>query len=359
MHRFWLCGLAGLLLVVGVDCRREANRGAPPSVAGADRSAGPKSRDDGLVERTRVQPQMGTEFRIQVAAEDPATASRALDAAFEEVARVESLISSWESSSELSRVNRMAGEEPVEVGEELLGLVEEAKRISRRTDGAFDLTFAACESLWSFRDASIPSDDQIDRCREKIGFREIRLDSDDGTLFLPEPDMRIGVGGIGKGFGVDRAAVVLEQHGVVNYLVDGGGDVRVRADDRPAPWRVGVAHPRRRGELLGQMQIERGAVVTSGDYERYFERDGVRYHHILDPRTARPARKSVAVTVFAERAARADALSTGLFVLGPDRGIELTRDLDGVEAMVVAPDGSLHATDGFDQKFRQVREVEP
>ena len=309
------------LALAGLDCTSPSE--AKRETATAPTGGAEPSAESAPVELSRSQPLMGTTFRIEALADDSESGSRAIAAAFREVDRVEGLISSWDSSSQLSQVNRRAGEGPVEVGPELLELVETSLDISRRTRGAFDITFASCGSLWSFREPSIPSERAMRRCRQKIDYRRIELDPAAGTLFLPDEEIEIGVGGIGKGYGVDRAVATLEQHGIHSYIVDGGGDVRVRADGRRRPWRVGIAHPRRPDRLLGQLSVERGAVVSSGDYERYFERDGRRYHHILDPRTARPARKSVAVTVLADRAAEADALSTGLFVLGPKAGIAL------------------------------------
>lgn len=337
------------LALVGLDCsadagveRREETTGGPSSNAESDR----------LVRLSREQPLMGTTFRITVLAPDQIRGSRAIDAAFSEIERVEHLISGWESTSELSAVNRAAGEKPVRVGPELMELVETSLRLSAKTEGAFDITFAGCGSLWSFRKPDIPSPSALAACRGKIGFERIELDTDDSTVFLPESDMEIGVGGIGKGYGVDRAAETLEKQGVTNYIVDGGGDVRVRADDRERPWRVGVAHPRQRGRLLGQLAVREGAVVSSGDYERYFERDGKRYHHILDPKTARPARKAVAVTVLSDRTAAADALSTGLFVMGPEEGLELAERMPDVEAMIIDPELEVHATEGFESRFQ-------
>lgn len=348
-----------LLGWVGPGCSTGGN-GSSTNTPTPDESTRPPSSarnaESGL---TRQQPLMGTTFRIEVESGDRKTATEAIGAAFDEVARVEDRISGWESSSELSRVNRAAGDHPVSVGPALMELVQTSQRISRKTDGAFDITFASCHSLWSFRQPRVPSDGALDECRSTIGYEQIRIRPSASVLFLPNSDLRIGVGGVGKGYGVDRAAEVLRERGVDDYLVDGGGDVRVASEHRESPWRIGVAHPRRKGRLLGQLAVRRGAVVTSGDYERYFERDGTRYHHILNPKTARPARKAVAVTVWADRAAVADALSTGLFVLGPERGLELARSLPDVEALIVDPDLELHATKGFDRRFRTARRGEP
>ena len=159
--------------------------------------------------------------------------------------------------------------------------------------------------------------------------------------------MSIGVGGIGKGYAVDQAARVLEEHGIESYIVDGGGDIRIRGQRPDRPWTLAIAHPRRKGGLYGSFTLAKGAVVTSGDYESSFVRDGVLYHHILDPRTGHPAKKSVAVTVLAPEAALADALATGLFVLGPEQGLALVEELPEVEALFFAPSLEVVTSSGF------------
>jgi len=293
------------------------------------------------------QMMMGTFFDIQVVGEDEARATAAMDDAFAEIARVEELLSEWRDTSEISEVNRSAGRRPVVVGPELYTVVERSVWASELTGGAFDVTFAACGGLWSFRDARVPGDDELAACLGLVGYRNIRLDGEASTIYLPREGMRIGIGGIGKGYGVDRAAELLEARGFSDYIVDGGGDVRLSGGNVHRPWRVGIAHPRRRGELYGRLTADRGAIVTSGDYEKYFEKDGVLYHHILDPATGQPARRSVAVTVIAPTALDADALATGLFVLGPSEGLALVERLDGVEALFFAPDLTVRRSSGF------------
>ncbi len=287
---------------------------------------------------------MGTRFAVKVVHDDEDTALRAIEAAFAEVGRVEALLSEWMDSSEISAVNRGAGGPPVAVGPELLEVVRRSLEISEVTGGAFDITFAACGGLWSFRERVVPEDAAIAACLREVGYEAVEVG--EGSLALPRPGMRIGIAGIGKGYGVDRAARVLDRHGVEHYVVDGGGDIRLRGRNRGRSWRIGIRHPRR-PELYGAVALDHGAIVTSGDYFQFFERDGRRYHHILDPRTGRPARGSLAVTVMAPTAMDADALATGLFVMGPSAGLELVEELDGVEALFFAPDQSVHVSSGF------------
>jgi thiamine biosynthesis lipoprotein len=327
------CGALAPLLAVLLAAA--CATGAPEEVGGQSRLFGARRM------------LMGTLFEIKVAGADEAAARAAIAAAFAEVARVEQPLSEWRESSEISEVNRQAGRRPVPVGSELYSVVESSIRISQLTEGAFDVTFAACAGLWSVREARIPSGDEIAACLSRVDYRRIRLDPGGPTLFLPGEEMRIGIAGIGKGYGVDRAAEVLEAHGFVDYIVDGGGDIRLRGRKPGGSWSVGIRHPRRRDELYATLRADRGAIVTSGDYEQFFEKDGVRYHHILDPSTGRPARGAAAVTVVAQTAMEADALATGLFVLGSDRGLALAEELEGVEALFFGADLVERRTSNF------------
>jgi thiamine biosynthesis lipoprotein len=327
-----------LLVAVALACAAACQpSGEPP----ADRSS------RGSVVRERLA--MGTFFKMQVFSRDETgaeAAAAAIDAAFEEVARVEALLSEWREASEISAVNREAGRRPVAVGPELYEVVERSLELRAQTGGAFDITFAGCGRLWSFDPPRVPDSGEIESCLPRVG-REIVLDAGNATVFLPGSEMRIGIAAIGKGYGVDRAAEVLESHGVENYIVDGGGDIRLAGRKGERAWGVGIAHPRQPGRLYAALKLDGGAVVTSGDYQKYFEQDGVRYHHILDPRTGRPARRSAAVTVVASDATRADALATGLFVMGPEAGLALVETLPDVEALFFGPELEVYRSSGF------------
>jgi thiamine biosynthesis lipoprotein len=290
---------------------------------------------------------MGTRFEIKVVSDSRRAGARAIEAAFDELNRVEALLSEWRESSEISAVNRRAGSQPVEAGRELLGVLQRAHEISAITDGAFDITVAVCSKTWSFAEGIEPSPDEVRRCLELVGYGEVLVDPLASTVRFARDGMRLGIAGIGKGYGIDAAAAVLEDHGIASFVVDGGGDVRVagRAPDRP--WRVGIAHPRRPGELYGEIPLSDASVATSGDYQQYFERGGTRLHHILDPRTGRPASGVSSVTVIAADAATADALATGIFVMGSARGLALAEQLEDVEALVFDESGEPSFTSGF------------
>lgn len=297
---------------------------------------------------------MGTSFQIQIVTSDVPAGKAAIEAAFAEVVRVEELLSEWKETSEISAVNRAAGEsEAIKVGPELFEVIERAHEISEMTFGAFDITYASCGHLWSFRESRIPTDEELRKCLPRVDYRRVEIDRGTRRIRLPDSDMKIGISGIGKGYGVDRAAAVLESRGVKNYTVDGGGDLRIRGRNESGPWSIGLADPRKPGALTGAIMVDAGAVVTSGDYHLYFERDGQRYHHILDPRTGKPADDSVAVTVLAPTAMDADALATGLFVLGPQSGLELVEKLPSVEALITGSDLMQHASSGFPKSRRK------
>ncbi|MFU8806247.1 MAG: FAD:protein FMN transferase, partial [Bradymonadaceae bacterium] len=287
---------------------------------------------------------MGTHFEIQIASLDIVGARHAIDAAFDEVARVEALLSEWRPESEISKVNRSAADGPVSVGPELLEVVQRSVEFAKLTDGAFDITFASCKGLWSFRTPRIPDDAELAKCLQHVDSDKLIIDERASTIRFASSGMQIGIAAIGKGYGVDRAAAILEARGFNDFFVDGGGEIRVSGARFERPWSVGIADPRKPGTLLRTLPVSEGAVATSGDYEQYFEKDGVRYHHILDPRTGKPAPASVAVTVLATTTIEADALATGLFVMGPKAGLELVEKLPGVEAFFIDPDLVVHTS---------------
>lgn len=232
------------------------------------------------------------------------------------------------------------------VSNELMAVLQRAFAMSELTGGAFDISFASCGGLWSIRDRKIPSDEEIAACLSHVDYRRIALDSESSAVYISDPEMSLGIAGLAKGYRVDRAAEVLESRGITDYVVDGGGDMRIATCTLDAHWPILVAHPRR-DTPLGTIELGSGAIATSGDYEWYFEESGVRYHHILDPATGRPARRCISTTVIAANAVDADALATGLFVLGPVEGVALAERVPGVEAMLIAPDLSVHTTSGF------------
>jgi thiamine biosynthesis lipoprotein len=349
-----LCATTLALALVQVagcgDCR---SRGGAVGDDGGDRATG-DAPDETIVEAQREL--MGTEFRVSVAGMEQSRARAAISAALDEVARVEAALSPYRDDSEVSRINEGAGVEPVQVTLETLELLERAREVSELSGGAFDVTFAALSPVWrSLREdpPRLPDDEAINAARSLVGWQRLVLDRERSTAFLPQRGMRIDLGGIGKGHGVDRASAVLVEHGAENFIVGGGGDLQVRGRKRSGPWLLGIQHPRLRGQLMGDLDPpEGGALVTSGDYERFVEVGGVRYHHIIDPRTGRPVRGTSAVTLLAPNATLADGLSTAVFVMGPEAGMALVERTAGVEAIIVSESLEVAISSGLRGRVR-------
>ncbi len=278
---------------------------------------------------------------------------------FEDVDRT---MSEWKDTSPLSQVNRQAGEGPVVLAPSLLAVLERSILIAEQTNGAFDPTWAALWGLWNFRSASpeLPKDKEIQAAIAAVDWRKLRVDSSDGTAQLLQRGMKVGLGGIVKGYALDRSAEELRSHGVANFVISTGGQVYASGLREGHPWRVGIRDPRGSEEdFFTLLEVSNKSVSTSGDYERFFMKDGVRYHHILDPRTGRPARGLRSATVVSSDATLADALSTALMVLGPEEGLALATRWDGVEAVLVDARGAVLVTPGLEQTLIRVHPPHP
>lgn len=290
---------------------------------------------------------MGTVVQITVAHPDEEVARKAMERAFMEIQRVERLLSSYLPESEISLLNRRAGREAVPVGEEVRGIIERAMEVSRSSGGAFDVTVGPLMDQWNFDSGgTVPAEEDLEAALALVGFEKLSLDGERGTVRFLSEGMKIDLGGIGKGYAVDRAASALRESGIPNAIIDAGGDLRLLGH-RPGKdfWRIGIRHPRDPGRLLLSLDLADRAVVTSGDYERFFMSGERRYHHLLDPATGFPAAGCESVTVIASSAADADAYATAAFVLGPERGLDFLRGLPGVEGIIVDSAGDLLWTD--------------
>jgi len=258
-------------------------------------------------------------------------------------------LSEWREGSPLSAVNHAAGVAPVAVPEELFRLVERSVELGRATEGAFDVSWAALWGLWDFRakEPRLPDPRQVAERLARVDFRRIVLDPAARTILLPESGMKLGLGAIGKGYALDRAAALLEARGYRDLLLVGGGQVLARGRRGERPWRIGVRDPRGGPrDLVARIDVSGQSLSTSADNESYFEIDGVRYHHVLDPRTGWPAKGLRSATVVHPDATLADALSTALLVLGRERGLEVAGEL-GAEALVIDAEGDLAFTPGL------------
>ncbi|MCH9647271.1 MAG: FAD:protein FMN transferase [Deltaproteobacteria bacterium] len=294
-----------------------------------------------------VRKKMGSRFEITVVHNDEAAAQKAIEAGFQEIERIENLISSWREDSETNRIQRLAGQQPVVVSEELFELIRRSLKVSRLTDGAFDITFATVGNLWDFKAAEpkLPAQSKIDQALKAVGYRNVVLDETSRTVFLRHPETRIGFGAIGKGYAANRTVKLLKELGARGGVVNAGGDLLVfgRREDGQV-WRVGIADPVDRDSTFAYLKVTDLAVVTSGDYESFFVFDGKTYSHILDPRTGFPVEEVRGVTVLCPDAELADALATSVSVLGINEGLELVDQLTGVEALLVDRAGNLHSS---------------
>jgi len=288
---------------------------------------------------------------IRVRAYGP-RAGEAADAAIAEMRRLDALFDPYSEASEIAAINRNAGGASVKVSPETLDVMEKALEYARRTKGAFDITILPLIRLWGFGGTPrVPERSEIERARTLVDYTKVEVNREAGTVRLAERGMGIDLGAIAKGYAVDRAVAVLRSYGVTSALIDAGGNIyglggKPLGLGRSAPWRVGIQHPRRRQEHLARTDVVNGTVVTSGDYQRYFETGGVRYHHILDPATGYPARGLSSVTIIGTSSTDADALSTSVFVLGPERGVELLKAFPGYDAVLVTESGEVILTDG-------------
>ncbi|MCG8557465.1 MAG: FAD:protein FMN transferase [Proteobacteria bacterium] len=312
---------AALLLVFACTEAGSKESAGGPETKRAARAVRAATDKTPLVSRSRKL--MGTVFTLSAAHVSEAKAQPALLAGLQEIARLETLLSEWLEDSEISRINRAAGRHPVEVGSDTFAVVEAGVRVSAWSEGAFDLSWAALRGLYLFQPGArrIPRASEIRGRLPLVNYRDIVLDKGKGTVFLRRRGMKIGTGGIAKGYALDRAGRILTAAGIDNYMLFGGGQVQVRGRRDERPWRVGIQHPRAT-DYIGFLELSAGSLSTSGDYEHAFVVDGERWHHIIDPRDGLPVPHTSSVTVVAASGLYADALSTAVFVLGPERAFE-------------------------------------
>ena len=290
---------------------------------------------------------MGTRVAVELWADDADAGRDAIEAVLSEMRRVDALMSHYKPDSELSRVNQGAALAPVPVAPELSALIGKALQLSRLTDGAFDITYASVGYLYDYRRHVRPSEDQIESGLGAVNWRLVEVDRGASTVHFARDGVRIDLGGIAKGHAVDRAIGVLQSSGIAHAIVTAGGDSRIIGDRFGRPWMVGIRHPDDAERVIVRMPVVDEAISTSGDYERYFDEDGERYHHIIDPRTGRSAGEVRSVTIIGPDATTTDGLSTSVFVLGPERGLELVARMPGVEAVIVRRDGKVLYSPGL------------
>ena len=298
----------------------------------------------------RTQFIMGTLVEITVSHADEKVAHLAMTQAFDEMRRIEKLMSTILLDSEISQLNRSAGGAALPLAPEVVEVLRESVRWGEASDGAFDVTIEPVARLWNFdaEEPQAPDPELLQRALPRINYRDIEIEN--GRVRLAQPGMAVNLGGIAKGYAVDRAAARLR--GLVpSGIINAGGDLTAFGKrDAEHLWIIGLQHPRQPNEVLASFAVEKRGVATSGDYQKYFIQDGVRYHHILNPKTGLPARGLTSVTVIAPNVMQADALATAAFVMGAEKGLAWIDTLPEVEALVVREDGTLQFSNGFQKQ---------
>jgi thiamine biosynthesis lipoprotein len=304
--------------------------------------------------RHRVEEQrlaMGSLLHLTAWTSDDAATRAVFARVFAEFDRLEDLLSVWRDGSDVQRLNAAAGQGPVAVHEDTRRVLHASRALSEATEGTFDITFGALADVWKFdhdQDGRVPTAAEIDARRPLVEYRQVHVDDGPGSARIGRPGMRVHLGGIGKGYAVDRAVTMLRAAGVRDFLVHAGGDMYAGGTNGEVAWRLGIQDPRGpAGEPFAYVDLSDATFSTSGDYERFFEKDGVRYHHILDPRTGQPARGTRSVTVVTATATQAEGLSKGVFILGPDRGLALIERLPDAEAVIVTADNRVLISSGL------------
>jgi thiamine biosynthesis lipoprotein len=306
-----------------------------------------------VVERVGVA--MGSELRLSAWTADENLARAAFDAVFAEFERLEALMSTWRPASDVVRINAAAGVEAVPVAADVRDVLRRARQISDWTDGTFDVTFGALTDVWKFdqdQDDSIPAPETIRARLPLIDYRQIEIDDRAGTVFLKRRGMRIHLGGIGKGYAVEHAVQMLRKAGLRDFMIQAGGDLYVGGHKDGRLWRLGINDPRGpEGHSFATIDLSDSTLSTSGDYARFFMKDGVRYHHILDPATGQPARLCRSVTIVSGSPVLADAIAKGVFILGAEKGMALVERIPKLDAVIVTAKNEVLVSSGLKERF--------
>jgi thiamine biosynthesis lipoprotein len=290
---------------------------------------------------------MGTAISVELWHADADQGRALIRRVMDEMHRIDDLMSTYKPDSELSRVNARAAAQPVTVSNELLTLIERALEFSEITHGAFDITYASAGQYYDYRKGRKPDSKQLAEVLPAINYHNVRLNPEHSTVQFLQPGVRIDLGGIAKGHAVDRSITMLLAAGVSNALISAGGDTRVIGSHWDHPWKIGIRDPRDGDGIVSMIPLEDAAISTSGDYERFFEENGVRYHHILNPGTGDSPREVHSTSIIGSNATDTDALSTSVFVMGVDNGLKLVNSLPDIEAIIIDNRGRMHYSDGL------------
>ena len=294
---------------------------------------------------------LGTVVEITVGKESSEKAQRAIKAAFPRIKRIENLMSIYKEGSEVSSLNREAGKSALKVSPEVFEVIKKSLYYSEISEGAFDITVGVLEEAWGFEDKEyrLPPAEELRRDLRLVNYKDILLDEERETIRFRKKGMKIDLGGVAKGYAVEEAIKELRKEGVRKALVNAGGDIQGMGERE---WKIGLKHPLKKGEILTTLKLRNQAVATSGDYEKFFFKEGRRYHHLIDPRTGKPAQGSMSVTILAPGATIADILATAVFVLGPSKGMELIEKLENVEGIIVTSEREIKISSGLKGRIK-------
>ena len=305
------------------------------------------------ITHTKKRFMLGSPFEMTVVVKDTVQGNQYINQAIDEVKRIENLISDWIPTTQISKVNQNAGKSPVKVDQEVFELIERAIKISKLTNGAFDISYASMDKIWKFDGSmkEMPTEEAIKNSVAKVGYQNIILNEKESTIFLKNNGMKLGLGGIGQGYIADKVKALLIENGCKSGIVNVSGDIFAWGKQPDGkPWTVAIVNPMNKNKVFATFPLEDSAVETSGSYEKFVTFNGKRYSHIIDPRTGYPATGIVSVSVFAKTTELADALATGIFVLGLDVGLDLVDQIKGIECIIVDDKGVVHTSKNIDLK---------
>lgn len=307
----------------------------------------------GQITHKRKYSLLGSPFEITVVAKDTIQGNEYARLAVSEVKRIENLISDWIPTTPISQINQNAGLKAIKVNDEVFQLVSRALNVSKLTSGAFDISYASMDKIWKFDGSmtTMPTPEEIKKSVERIGYEKVILDPENSTIFLKDAGMKIGLGGIGQGYIADKVKELLLSKGCKSGIVNVSGDINTWGKQTDGkPWTVAIVNPVNKNKVFATFPLIDSAVETSGNYEKYVTFNNIRYSHIIDPRTGYPSTGVSSVSVFAKKTEIADALATGVFVLGVDVGLNLINQLKGIQCIIVDDKGKIVTSKGIDIK---------
>ena len=293
---------------------------------------------------------MGSRFDITVVASNEKEGNKYIDSAIFEIARIEKLISSWDVNSETSLINKFSGIKPIKVDKELFDLIERSIAISTLTNGAFDISYASMDRIWKYDGTmrEMPSKEKISSSIKKVGYQNIIIDKEAQTVFLKLKGMKIGFGAIGKGYAADKAKALLIEKGAKAGIINASGDLNAwgkQANGRD--WMVAITNPLNKNKVFSWLPINDSAIVTSGNYEKFISLNGIRYSHIIDPRTGYPSTGIISTSIMTSNAELADAISTSVFVMGVETGLDFINQLKGVDCIIIDEQNKIHTSNNI------------